>query len=328
MKSSFLLTLLIALTANVAHAQMSLRPNPKDMVPNTKTHFEKFSDRLKISYYGVFTSPHFDDIEKGQYRNAAISPAEGNAPKGEQKNHDTWATNIWNQISFNFNFGAKMNFVINPRFVIPLANPKDMAPGAEDKSLVMLDDFLIGFQGVVYTSEDKKFNLWIRPGVRIPTSRASRFSANNSTTDGDPTRPKTSFGTVTHQLELGLNPTYDFNKTWQLGGFGQLRTWIMDDRYNWSRARIYAAPYIQYTIDDTTRIQAYYEFYIENRRNWQSINKTNPTFKDMWQNAYVGYNKDITSKFNVMPFLSCFVDDGPITDKSLWIGAWISYQIK
>jgi hypothetical protein len=316
MKSSFLISLVLtALFANVAWGQLSTKPSAEDLKPNTKTHFDKFSDRLKIGYFGVLTTPHFDDMEKGQWRNAAISPELGNAPKGEHKNQDTWPTNMWNQISFNYNFGAKMNFVINPRFMVPLANGRDMkAP--EDRSFIMLDDFLIGFQGVVYSTDDKKFNLWIRPGMRMPTSRASRNSVNSG------------FGNLSRQLELGANPTYDFNKKWQLGAFTQWRMWVYEERYNWSRFRFYTAPYIQYTITDTTRVQAYYENMYENTKRWKSVNGKKPVFQDIWQNVYVGVSHDVTSKFNVFPYISCFVNDTPVTDKSLWIGAWVSYQIK
>lgn len=315
MKSTFLFLILSAFVTEVALAQMTLRPSKHDLEANKKTHFEKFSDRLKIGYFGVFTSPHFDDIEKGQWRNAAISPEFGNAPKGDQKNHDTWPTNMWNQVSFNYNFGAKMNFVVNPRFMVGLAGSRDMqAP--EKRSTVYLDDMLIGFQGVVFTSTDKKFNLWIRPGMRLPTSAASRDTANGG------------MGSTTRQIELGYNPTYDFNKTWQLGAFGQIRNWIFNEKYNPSRLRLYQAPYIQYTINDTTRVQTYYEIMFENQRNWKSQNGNSSNFHDVWQNVYAGVSHDITPKFNVFPFINCFVDDRPITDKSLWIGAWVSYQIK
>lgn len=316
MKSSFLFTLVLtALATNVALAQITTKPTAKELEPNKKTSFQKFSDRLRISYYGVLTTPHFDDMLKNQWRNAAISPSDGQTPRGEHKNHDTWPTNMWNQISFNFNFGAKMNFVVNPRFMVPLAAPRDMkAP--EDRSLIMLDDMLVGFQGVVYSSDDKKFNLWIRPGMRLPTSRASRNSGNGG------------FGSTTRQLELGYNPTYDFNKTWQLGAFGQFRQWTFDERYTWARFRIYYAPYIQYTLNDTTRIQTYFESMYENNKKWKSINGKPATFEEHWQNAYVGVSHDISPKFNVFPFISCFVNDPRLSDKSFWIGAWVSYQIK
>lgn len=316
MKSSFLLTLVLsALAANVALAQITTRPSTQDLKPNTKTTFQKFSDRLRISYFGVLTTPHFDDMEKGQWRNAAISPEYGNAPKGEHKNQDTWPTNLWNQISFNFNFGAKMNFVVNPRFMIPLAASRDMKE-PEDRALIMIDDILLGFQGVVYSSEDKKFNLWIRPGMRLPTSRASRNSGNGG------------FGNTTRQLEVGYNPTYDFSKTWQLGVFGQVRQWVYDERYTEGRVRFYTAPYVQYTIDDVSRVQVYYEHMWENFRNQQSVNDKDPVYKDKWQSVMAGYSRDITPKFNVFPYVTCFVNDTPITDKSFFLGAWISYQIK
>lgn len=314
MKSISLLFLILAATStSVALAQITTKPTTADL--HNKTSFQKFSDRLKIGYFGVLTTPHLDDIEKGQWRNAAISPEFGNAPKGEHKNQDTWPTNIWHQISFNYNFGAKMNFVVNPRFMTPLANPRDMkAP--EDRSFIEIEDLFLGFQGVVLASDDKKFNLWIRPGLRLPTSRASRNSGNGG------------FGATTHQLELAFLPSYDFDKTWQFGVFGQIRNWVYDDRYTYARMRIYTAPYIQYTIDDVSKIQVYYENMLENSRRWESVNGKNPVFKDVWQNAYIGYGRDLTPKLNVFPFVSVFVNDRPVTDKSVWFGAQVSYSIK
>ena len=281
-----------------------------------KSSFDKFFDRLRISTFSVVTTPTFYDMEKGNWDNAAISPEFGGGP-GQQtdKNQDTWPTNLWNQVSFNYNFGAKMNFVFNPRFMIPLSHSSDMkAP--EDRSLIALEDFLVGFQGVVLASSDKKFNLWIRPGVRLPTSRASRNSNNGG------------FGRTTHQLELAYLPTYDFNKKWQVGIFGQVRQWVFEDRYNWSRLRFYTAPYVQYAVDDTTRIQVYYENMYENFRRWESINGKKPVFKDMWQSVMVGVNKDITPKLNIFPYVTTFVNDVPYSTKSFFLGAWISYQIK
>ena len=292
----------------------------KTEVALPRSPFEKFYDRLRIGYWSAFTSPTFDDMGKGQWKNAAISPEKGGGPKssanpnGPFENQDTWPTNIWHQISFNYNFGAKMNFVFNPRFMTPLASPTDMkAP--EDRSLIMLDDFLVGFQGTVISSADKKFNLFLRPAVRVPVSRASRNGNNGG------------FGKLSRQLELAYLPTYDFNKQWQLGVFGQLRMWVYNDRYNWGQFRFYTAPFVQYTINDRARLQVYYETMIENNKRWKSINGKNPVFKDTWQNLMIGPNVDITKKFNIFPFLGVFVNR-PITDESFWIGAWISYQIK
>lgn len=307
MKRSIVFILLMLMATNVL-AQMSMRPSPKDMQSQEKT-FDKFYERLKVGYFGVFTSPTFDEMEKGNFSNAAISPEFSGGT-----NKDTWPTNIWHQISFNYNFGAKMNFVVNPRFMTPLAHPVDMKD-PEDRSLIMVEDFLVGFQGVVVTAYDKAFNLWIRPGVRLPTSRASINAGQAGA------------GTLTNQLELAYLATFDFNKIWQLGVFGQMRSWVIEDKFGMDRFRFYTAPFVQYTIDDTSRIQTYFETMIETDRRSKPSNDRDPVFKDVWQNIFVGYSKDITPKLNVMPFLGTFINR-PITDKSFWIGAWISYQIK
>lgn len=317
MRISLLFPMIFVMTSTVVFAQMSTRPSPKDTKPQEKKTFDKFYDRLRIGYFGVVTTPHLDDIDRGKWRNAAVSPEWGNAPKGKGKNQDTFPTNVWNQVSFNYNFGAKMNFVVNPRFIVSLAHEKDIGTSApEDRSTVFLDDVLLGFQGVVYSSEDKKLNIWIRPGLRLPTSRPSR----NLTNRGD--------GAITHQPELAYLPTYDFNKTWQVGIFGQVRSWIMEDQYNLDRLRLYTAPYVQYTIDDVSRVQLYYEDILETDRRGKPQGDRNPVFKNYWQNVFMGYSRDYTSKFNAMPFIGCFVNDTPITDKSVWFGAWVSYQIK
>lgn len=316
MKSSFLFTILVtALTATVASAQVSTRPSPKEIEQAKKSTFDKFSERLKISYFGVLTTPHFDDMFEGEWENAAISPQYGQAEKGEGKNRDTWPLNLWNQISFNYNFGAKLNFVVNPRFMIPLQHPVDMkAP--EDRSLIMLDDIMAGFQGVIASSDDKALNLWVRAGLRFPTSRANRNSGQGGA------------GTLTHQVDLAYNLTYDFNKTFQLGIFNQFRQWVIDDRYNFTRARIVTNPYMQFTLNDVSKILVYYENMLETNRRSKPSGDRDPVFKDVWQAVMVGYSHDVTSKLNLMPYVSVFVDDNPITDKSAFLGAWISYSIK
>ena len=83
-----------------------------------------------------------------------------------------------------------------------------------------------------------------------------------------------------------------------------------------------------YSINDTTRIQAYYQNIIENDRRWESINGKKPVFKDYYQDIILGVNKDVTKKLNIYPFLGMFIDDVPLSDKSFYVGAWISYQIK
>jgi hypothetical protein len=315
MKRSFLLIFTFVLI-NSAFSQVIInKPQARDLKPNENTDFKNFYDRLRISWLGVATTPTFRNMEKGRWSYAAISPEFTRGGSGDEGNEDTYATNIFNQISFNYNFGAKLNFIFNPRFTVFLAEAEGMAP-PEDPGLIALEDFVVGFQGVIFSSADKKFNLWIQPAVRLPTSKPSRGAGNGGR------------GTTTHQLTLGYSPTYDFDKTWQIGIFGQVRDWVAEDSYNYGRIRFYTAPYVQYTIDDTSRVQVYYENMIENQNRWKSQNGKEPLFQDYWQNVMVGYNKDITPKFNVFPFVGAFVNDVPFSNRSVWLGAWMTYQIK
>jgi hypothetical protein len=335
MKSSFLLALLMtSMISNGAFAQATKKTKPtkkpvaakpvavkpvaakvESKAPSASSNFQKFYDRLKIGYYGVFTSPHLRDMKNGRWKNASISPEWSRTSKNEHRNQDTWPTNIWHQVTFTYNFGAKMSFVVAPRFMTPLASSEDMKK-PEDNSFIMLDDMLVGFAGVIYSSDDKKFNLWVRPGVRLPTSRLNRNSGNGGA------------GTVTHQLDLSYSPTYDFNNTWQIGIFGQFRQWVIEDQYGFDRFRIITNPFVQYTIDDVSRVQVYYEYITETDRRGKPADERDPVWKDSWQNVTVGYNRDINSKLNLFPFVGVFVNDVPLTDKSVWLGAWISYKIK
>lgn len=308
MERSFLFLILLALTTNVAFAQIP--PQAMPQAAKEKTDFQKFTDRLRIGYFGIFTSPTLEDIENGKWQYAASSPEF----QTFDRNRDSYSTNMWNQVSFNYNFGAKMNFVVNPRFTTFFVRPGDKTT---EQSIVTIEDLVVGFQGVVYKSEDKKFNLFLAPVMRLPTSRAIRDGNNPE------------FGRVTRQLQLGYSPTYDFNPTWQLGIFGAIRMWVYEQRYNpLARLRFSTSPYVQYAFNDFTRLQIYYNNIIENQRRWKTQNGKDPVFKDYWQDISVGINHDVTPKLNIYPFISMYVNEVALSNDSVWFGAWVSYQIK
>jgi hypothetical protein len=276
---------------------------------DTKTSFDRFADRLSISYFGVLTTPPLEDWNSN---NAALSPEFSSGDPC--KNCDTYSFNIWSQVNFAYNFGAKFKFNIIPRWTTFFDTPSDQGRGSRET--ILLEDALVSFSGVFFTSEDKKFTWWMRPGIRLPTSKGSRNSFNSS------------FGVNTQQLEWLHSITYDFSKQLQVGLFAQQRLWVFDDHYNYSRLRFFTSPYVSWTVNDTTKVQVYYENILENIRKWKSINDTEPRFQDYWQNLYVGVAKDITPKLNVFPYISAFVNDVPFSSRSLWMGAWISYSIK
>lgn len=282
---------------------------PVAVVEAPKSSFDKFYERLGISYGGFVTSP---TLEKWDSNNAAVSPEfSGGDPC---RNCDTYSFNVFSQFNFSYNFGAKMKFNVIPRFTTFFDTPKDQSPG--ERGNIILEDALVGFSGVVYSSPNKKFNWWMRPGVRLPTSHATR------------TYNHADFGRLTYGLEIANSLTYDFDPKWQIGLFAQNRVWVFENRYNLSRTRIYTSPNITYTINDTTKVSAYYENMIENNKRWKSINGKDPVYYNVWQNAFIGVAKDVTPKLNVFPYISAFVNDVPFSMRSFWLGAWISYTIK
>ena len=312
MKRSFLLTVILgALLTSQVYGQTRKATTTKTPIATPaaeapKSDFDKFYERLSIGYFGALTTPNFD---KWDSREAAVSPEFSGGT-----NNDSYSMNLWSQVNIGYNFGGKFKFNVIPRFTVLL----DEAPaqGAGERGNVLLEDALVGFSGVVYSSDDKKFNWWMRPGVRLPTSHTSRHY-------DDP-----DFGKLSYQLEWLNTFSYDFNPAWQLGLNYQARYWIYEQRYNDSKARHYIDPYISHTINDTTKIQLYYEVMLQNSNRRESINGKSPVYLDRWQNAYIGIAKDITPKLNVFPFISAFVNDVPFSMQSFWGGLWVSYKIK
>lgn len=311
MKSISLLFLTLTATMTVATAQTTVKPSPSET--QNKTSFQKFYDRLKISYSGFLTGPGIGDVKDGHWKYASTSP-ETEEPSLKRDNRDVLPTNLYNSFSFNYNFGAKMNFVLIPRATLSLASTENLKGG--DQGLLIVEDALVGFQGVVYSSTDKKFNLFLRPGVRLPVSQGSRNSSNGG------------LGSYTHQVDILVAPSYTFNEKWELGVAGQIRAYIIDDRYNYTRNRFGLYPSLTYTIDELSTLSFKYELLLENTRRWESLNNKKPVYKDIWQNAWIGYGRQLTEKFNIQPFISAYVNDTPIDQDSFWIGTYLTYKIK
>jgi hypothetical protein len=264
-----------------------------------KTSYQRFSDRLKIGYFGAYSGSSL-----GQWDEKALD---------EKATKDgSYVHNLWNQVSFRYHFGAKFDFVINPRFTLNTASTRGHA--ANNKGMLSIEDPLVGFQGVAYSSDDKKFAFWTRLGIRLPLSRGSR--AND----------------ISHQPEKLSQFTYDFNKEWQLGAYMQLRWWVFEDQYTPRRYRVYLAPYLQYAITDTDKVAVWYENYSENRNHWKSFNGEKHKFQTEFSNAMVSYSKDITPKINFMPFIGYYlnstmhIDERPLD--AAWLGFWLSWSIK
>lgn len=287
-----------------------------------KSPFDRFYDRLSLGYFGVFTSPN---LQRMNAANAALSPEFGDTGRECRKNCDTYAMNLWSQVNIAYDFGWIMKFVIIPRWTIHFANPSDMSRSVgEDRAMIGLEDALVGVAGVVLASEDKKFNWFIRPAMRLPTSHFSRtYNQTDNATTGKP-----GVGRITNQLEIAHFITYDPNPKWQYGLMLQQRLWVYEYRINPTRLRYYTSPYVSYAIRETTKIQLYYQNMIENNKRWESINGKKPVYKDVWQDVMLSVAQDVTPRMNVMPYVGLYVNDVPLSMQSAYIGAWISYKIK
>jgi hypothetical protein len=288
MKSIFLSLVLLSIALS-AFAQDVAAP---------KSSFDKFYDRLKISYFGAYQGSCLTDWERGACDEKGVKDP-------------SYAHNLFNQVSFNYNFGAKFNLVINPRFTVYTGST-----AGHDKTqlgMVVLEDPLVGFAGAWYSSPDKKLTLWTRFGARLPVSQTSR--------DRD----------ITWQPEAFNIFSYDIDKTWQLGLYTQFRWWIYEQQYTNKRYRIFAAPYVLYTMNDTTKFQLFYEHYSEARNNPPAGTK-HSKFQSYWSNAMAAVSLDLTPKVNFFPYVGYMLNtDYAIKEQPadpLWVGFWLSYQIK
>lgn len=321
MKSSFLLLLILSSLITTLAWGQTKKPVKATAVPAaapaasaepSKSAFDKFYERLSIGYFGAYSSPTLKDWDS---RYAAISK------EFDRTHRDSYSHNVWSQVNFAYNYGGKFKFNIIPRwttFLDEVGNNKggNQDNGSGNRGMIIAEDMLVGFSGTLYSSTDKKFNWWIRPGLRLPTARSSK------------NQKRPDLGRLSHQTEFLNSFSYDFNKDWQLALTYQARFWHYEDRYNWARMRNYIAPYFTYTINDKTKFQGYYEVMLQNDAHWKSVDGEKIKWEDKWQNAYVGITYDVTPKLNIAPYFNVFVNDAPITMESAWISVWISYTIK
>jgi hypothetical protein len=344
MKSSFLFVMMWALLMNLSLAQQDVgRPakKPRKITPPSslqesqtpttqrlhatpteeKTHFERFWQRISISYFGILASPNLKDRKS---RNAAVSPQWSQDFGGRCRGVcDQYPAFIWSQVAFVYNYGGTMSFSLVPRWSQWLGSPRS-EPTAPNGDLVYFEDTLLAVQGVVYQSPNKAVDWWIRPAIRLPMMRTTRLES----------RPE--FGTVTQNVELLGFLTWHINPTWELGLLHQQRVWVYEDRYNLSRVQHYTAPFLWYKLDDKTKIQLFYEHILRHGNAPSAGFPGGPTAaggpwhsRMFWNAVMVGVARDITPKFNLYPYLTTFVDHPRgIGPHAMFIGAWIQYQFK
>jgi hypothetical protein len=243
-------------------------------VPNTSkaelgdSLYKHLKKNLRIRYFSEFlgSSPYkLDD----------------NQPDATTGEKTADPINLWNQISFNYHFGYKMNLVVNPRFTLQIGDKRDLTESAtQDTDTLYWEDWLVGFQGVVYTNGN--FAYFARAGSRIPMSK---FSRNTH---------------MVAQPEYFHDFNYTINKEWSVGMWQMNRFYVYDKQGTNERRRHYFAPYFNYSINDKAKVEVYYEYEVQHnqpkgKRDWNYLNKN---FSDI----YAGVSFVLSPSLSLYPF--------------------------
>jgi hypothetical protein len=275
-----------------------------------KTHFDRFYERMNISYFGQLTTSKVGHYN-GSY--AAINQTLNTPSAGCTRNCDDIPPNIWSQLRFDYNFGGGKKFMIGPRWTTVLA--PGGARNYRSQSFV-LEDAIIAFQFPLFTSADGKFTWIFRPQLRMPMHMYSRGSDTHG------------FGEQIYQPDIANGFFYNFNADWSLMWFISNRIWIYEDRFDVSRHRISHWIQLNQKISDKGALTYGCNWQNENTRHNKSINGQAVSYKNTYQDFYFGYYHDITKKFNLQPLVGTYMNDHNYSLDSFYAGAYIGYTFK
>jgi hypothetical protein len=265
--------------SNFAWTQTNTVPSAeKNTIQNEESLYKHVKKNLRIRLFSEFLGHSIYKMDDKQ-------------PK-TNSNRSADPITTWNQVSFNYNFGKKLNLIVNPRFSVHLGGLQalDENDPTVETNQVFAEDMLVGFQGVVYKNGD--FAYFIRPATRLPFSKFSR------NTD------------LVTQPEFFQDFSYNINKKWSIGSWNMIRYYIYESDVDKDRYRLYFAPYFGYNITDKAAINVYYEYEIQHNvspANRKDFKYTKRNFSDI----YAGVTYAFTPTFSLYPFLL-------IQDRQLW----------
>lgn len=224
--------------------------------------------------------------------------------------------NLWNQLSFRWKISDKLHAYINPRWTLQLGSTKQIradnrdaaAKGnkTSDDGMLRSEDWLVGVQGVLWSTKSG-WSYFMRPGYRLPISRATR-SAN---WDG-----------IAEYFQ-----SFDWSQgVWGAGIWNLNRWFVANENNNNERYRIYVAPYVTYQINDTFKVEVYYENEFQhNAAAGRSINNTKGSLlfnKRTLQTMTAGVSFPINPSLSLYPFLR-FYQMGTYDPETIGYGMWI-----
>ena len=254
---------------------------------------EAVQKKLRINYFSELLGPGFDSKD-------------GNIPE-VNKNGTAIAnsepTQLWNQVSFGWHVTEQWRVIFNPRFTTQLGNRDDL--GSND-AIFRTEVFLTGVQGTIWSNGP--WSVWIRPGFRLPTSRATRDANWNG------------------QLEwlhiLDRAPGEDTK--WGFGMWTMARSYVRTNDSTDERWRLYNAPYVTYTITDKWRAEVFYENEIQHNEatGKRAYNYSRQTL----QSGMTGVTYKFNPSLSVFPFIRYYTVR-KFDLSTMGLGAWISAAI-
>lgn len=295
--------------------KLVVKPNPSTLpvaptptAPETK-EMSLVESHLQIRYFSEFIGPNLTFNKGDDYPDVT-----------KNGNYSDLGTtdpiDLWNQFSFRWKVSDKLHAIVNPRFTLQLGSTKEIrycndngcgsGARADDEGRWRWEDWLVGVQGVVWQNAEG-FSYFVRPGYRIPISRATR----NSNWDG-----------VVEYFH-----SFDWaGKDYGFGVWNLNRWYIANENKNGERYRIYIAPYMTYKLTDTVKFELYYENEFQhNAREGKSqgAKGSNSLYmKRTLQTANVGVSFPINASLSLYPFLR-FYQLGRYDPETIGLGMWI-----
>jgi len=304
--------------ASVPVAAPAAAPAPE---AKTQTLMES---HLQIRYFAEVIGPNLGNT-KGLWDYPDNITDNGNYDP-DNAGQDTDPVNSWNQISFRWKVSDKYHAFINPRFTVQhgstnrirRANETAAAAGRKtsDDGMFRNEDWLVGMQGVAWANAETGWSFFIRPGYRLPTSRATRNSGWMGQLEWfhsiDWAGKDWGFG-MWHQIRLYVPSYHDPLR----GDFNLNSASNQNERH-----RQYIALYSTYKLTDTVKAEVYYENQVGH--NFAKGDKSYFSYKRtrQQQTANFGVSFPVNPSLSLYPFVRAY-QLGTFDVDTMGYGLWI-----
>jgi len=283
----FLMTIVLSSLSSFAIAQSG---NIATMQTNLGSGYDisKWRENLKITYLGEAigaSMQKWDDNQYDKYGNKTSSPA-----------------SLWNNFGVRYKVLERTTVIFSPRFYTQIGDRNDLKP-TEDQNVFVMDDFMYSISQQVYKGE--KLSYGMRISHRNPDSTSSRLSQIKSQ--------------VEYQNDITWLPTAALSVL----NWSSFRYYVYDRDRNEQRYRFNLTTLVNYSINDSWRVQMMHEWDMQHRapkngnstRSWNHLQQ----YKDT---VAFGVGYSIVPQLTVVPFLK-LLNDQDIRYATTQVGFWV-----